>query len=151
MVCYTKKHHIAFEIDDEDFPIVLAHTWHISYYGYVATHVNGIAVTLHKLIMNTPTGMDTDHVNGNKLDNTKFNLRICTRSQNNCNQKPQIGRTSQYKGVCWFKWTSKWRAYIMINKKRIHLGYFKNEEEAAIAYNVAAVELYGEYARLNII
>jgi len=103
---------------------------------------------LHRVIMNTPKGLDTDHINGNKLDNRRANLRIATRSQNNANQRKTRG-TSRYKGVCWFKQKSKWKAEIKLNGKRKHLGLFENEYDAAMAYNKAAKERFNSYAKLN--
>ena len=99
MVCYTKKNHVAFEIDDEDYDIVLQHTWHCDY-GYIRTHSirNG---QLHRMIMNTPDGMKTDHIDGNPLNNHKSNLRICTNQQNSMNRKCKKGCSSKYKGVYW--------------------------------------------------
>ena len=147
MVCYTKKHHVPFFIDDEDYPIVLQHTWHCSHYGYIATRHNGSILFLHRLIMNTPNEIKTDHINGNKLDNQKSNLRVCTTAQNSRNRKKKPGCSSKYKGVYWDKF--KWHSQITYNFKTMHLGLFNNEEEAAMAYNIKATEFFGEYANLN--
>lgn len=103
---------------------------------------------LHRFIMTTPIGLDTDHINGNGLDNTRKNLRICTRSENAYNQRPQLG-TSCYKGVYWSKCSGKWQGQIAMRGKCIHLGLFVSERDAAIAYNNAALQLYGDFAHLN--
>jgi len=95
-----------------------------------------------------PGGYQTDHINGNKLDNRLSNLRVVTHQQNMHNRKPQ-GGGSRYKGVYWDKSAGKWRAQIWHNGKRIHLGLFIDEIEAAKAYDVAARRLFGEYARCN--
>ena len=65
------------------------------------------------------------------------------------NRKSDRNTSSQYKGVSYFKQTNKWISYITYNNKRIHLGLFKNELKAAIAYNKKAIELFGEFAYLN--
>lgn len=104
---------------------------------------------MHRVIMNAQKDEIVDHINGNGLDNRKSNLRICTTRQNNRNQRPQIGRSSKYKGVYWKKDRSKWRANIKTYGKSKHLGYFIEEVEAAKAYNKAALELFGEYSLLN--
>ena len=102
--------------------------------------------------MNTPRGFDTDHINGNGLDNRKANLRICDHMKNMWNKKKSKDRSSIYKGVvCVKKCKNSWIACITHMKNKMYLGSFKTEIEAAMAYNVAAVKFYGEYARLNII
>ena len=108
-------------------------------------------ILMHRQIMGTPKNMKTDHCNGNGLINTHDNLRVCTHAQNMRNQYIRNGLSSKYKGVSWDKRYEKWQAYITINRKKRHLGYFISELEAAYAYNAAALKYYGEFARLNII
>ena len=103
---------------------------------------------LHRLIMNAPEGKCVDHINGDTLLNIRENLRICTNAENCRNQKPRNG-SSVYQGVVWHNQSGKWRARIMLNYKRTSLGLFDDEIEAALAYDVAARELYGAFARLN--
>ena len=110
----------------------------------IKTHTN-----IHKAIMGTDNFLPyIDHKDGNTLDNRKDNLRFCTCQQNNMNSKPRKG-TSIYKGVSWSKRKKKWETGIFVNKKTIHLGYYKSEEEAALVYNLAASIHFGEFARLN--
>jgi len=90
-----------------------------------------------------------DHIDGNKLNNNFNNLRWCTNFQNNGNRKKQNHTTSKYKGTSYRKDTKKWRAYIMRNDVQIPLGCFDTEEEAGRAYDSAARELFGEFAKLN--
>lgn len=114
--------------------------------------VSGLQEKLHVFIMNTPEKYETDHVNGNVLDNRRSNLRICTHQQNLCNQKKRSQKTSsQYKGVSLNKRLNKYAAYVSCFGKRYQLGVFENEMDAALAYNSKADQLFGEYARLNII
>lgn len=99
-------------------------------------------------------GTEVDHINSNPLDNRKSNLRIVTRQQNNWNAsktkvKNNIKTSSKYKGVYWAGNDNKWRVEITKDCKRYRMGYFKNEEDAARAYNLKASELFGEYAKLN--
>jgi AP2 domain len=99
---------------------------------------------MHKLI----TGYaQTDHINHDGLDNTRANLRPVTAAQNAQNKRPQEGGASRYRGVTWDR--GKWRAVIHLNRVPRHLGSFDREEDAADAYDRAALEMYGEYAYLN--
>ena len=99
--------------------------------------------------MNAPAGMQIDHINGNGLDNRKVNLRLCNSSQNQRNARKRKSGTSRFKGVDWHKESKKWRARICVNRKRIHIGRYKSEFEAAQAYDKKAIELFGEFASLN--
>jgi len=92
-----------------------------------------------------------DHKDGNGINNSIDNLRPATQTQNMGNARKRERTSSIYKGVCFYKALRKWHAYININYKRTHLGYFENEMDAAKAYNRAAVDKFGEYARLNTI
>ena len=103
---------------------------------------------IHRLIMNPPNDMDVDHANGNPLDNRRSNLRICTRSQNNCNKAKQCNNTSGYKGVYWDKKNNKWRAKVSVNKRDYCMGRYKNIIDAVKAYNNGAKILHGKFARL---
>jgi hypothetical protein len=99
--------------------------------------------------MSTPDGMHTDHVNGNGLDNRRCNLRICSNSQNHMNRRKMPGKSSVYKGVC--AKPGKWESAIRVKRKLIHIGYFKNECDAAKAYDKSARKYFGEFARPNFI
>lgn len=92
-----------------------------------------------------------DHINNARNDNRIINLREATGFENQRNQKIQKGGTSKYKGVCWNKETRKWMSRITVNHKEIYLGLYNSEEEAALAYNKAALEHFGEYAKINVI
>lgn len=105
------------------------------------------AIWMHRLIMNTPQDMDTDHINGNRLDNRCSNLRICTTKQNMANQGIRSNNTSGYKGVTFHKTTNKWVACIHIDGKNKNLGYFEDKEDAAEAYQIASLEYHGEFSR----
>ena len=94
-------------------------------------------------------GEEIDHKDSNKLNNLESNLRIITDSQNQYNSKIRIDNTSGHKGVTWHKKMKKWQAQIMVNNKPIHIGYFDTKEDAARAYNAAAIKYHGEFAVLN--
>ena len=148
----TSKHPNTYVlIDNDDYEYLNQWKWTRSQrYAVRRDYKTGKIVTMHRVIMNTPKDMDTDHINNNPLDNRKCNLRICTTSQNLQNQRPQKRKTSSlFKGVSYDKHRSKWRAYIKHNSVNIHLGRFKTEIEAAKAYNEKALEIFGEYAYLN--
>lgn len=87
-------------------------------------------IWLHRLINKTPSGFDTDHINGNSLDNRQNNLRTCTRSKNNFNTGLWSHNTSGYKGVTWDKFRKKWVAQMHLNSKHIYLGRFEKIEDA---------------------
>ena len=88
-----------------------------------------------------------DHRNHNTLDNRRGNLRKCSRSQNQHNQRPRKGGTSKYKGVCWNR--GRWQTGIQENGKQVNISRHKSEEDAARAYNKRATELFGDFACLN--
>lgn len=103
---------------------------------------------LHRLVMDAPKEMQVDHINGDKLDNRKENLRVCTNTENAKNRPAFSGK---YKGVHFAKKQRKWVAQITVNRKIYNLGSHENAEHAALAYNEAAIKYHGEYAYLNTI
>jgi hypothetical protein len=143
-------------VSDEDYDLVNQHKW---YYdkttGYAKrdVRVDGKrkCIYMHRFINSTNDGELTDHINGNRLDNQRNNLRSCNFTQNHANKKIESKFSSKYKGVYWQKNRSKWIAMIRINRKGHYLGCFTDEKEAAKAYNKRAKDFFGEFARLNII
>ena len=103
---------------------------------------------LHKYIMNPPRGYEVDHIDGNGLNNKRENLRICTHAENLQNSKDRCHGKQKYRGVRLVP-SGNYVAKFFHNGKNIHVGTFCTEEEAAIAWNAKAKELYGKYARLN--
>ena len=107
-------------------------------------------IYLHKEIIEVPDGMVIDHINHDGMDNRSENLRPATRSQNMYHRRKRSdAKTSKYKGVSWKKDRREWLARIGFQKKEIHLGYYRDEIEAARAYDDAAKKYHGEFACLN--
>jgi hypothetical protein len=145
-------------VDDVDYEWINSFKWHVT------RHANGkeyasrmiynrgkrAIISMHRLIMGTQIGQEVDHIDNLGLNNQRANLRNCNRSQNNINSHRANG-TSKFKGVYWYGPRNKWRAKIKINRVCIHLGYFVLETDAAMAYDKKALELYGSFAKLNII
>jgi len=142
-------------IDDEDWDLVKNYKWYYNNNGYAETSIkqeNGKHKTtgMHRLIINNNNPkIHIDHINHNGCDNEKYNLRLCTHQQNHMNQSSNKNSTSKYMGVNWEKSRKKWKSQIGFNNKRIFVGYFINEEDAARAYDNKAKELFGEFANLN--
>lgn len=142
-------------VDDEDFEVLSGYRWCArkdgnTFYAMRSIQVNGKqrAVQMHNAIMNEKS---IDHIDHDGLNNQKSNLRVCTRSENMMNMGKHEKASSIYKGVCFFNRDKKWLAQIKINGKRIRLGTFASEIEAAKAYNEKAIEFFREFANLNII
>lgn len=143
-------------VDDEDYELVSRWKWHAAKVScrsntlYAVTRIAGKTMYMHRLILNVPKGKVTDHINGDGLDNRRSNIRICSQKQNVANSKRARRGRSKYKGVYWHKAAKKWCVQLgRRGENRKYLGLFEDEQAAALAYNKAAEELYGSYARLN--
>jgi hypothetical protein len=138
-------------VDAEDYEHLSKYKWYAVYAGgkfYAYRSVKYRAVSMHRQIMGEPKGKVVDHRDGNSLNNRRSNLRICTFAQNQLNRR-STGGVSRYKGVWFKKGHNKWKAQIGFNGKKIHIGYFKDEIDAAKAYDKKAKEFFGEFAYLN--
>jgi len=140
-------------VDDDDYKTLSQYKWY-ALHDIQAEHWTAVrmnkdkpkrrTIYMHRQIINTPLGMETDHINHNGLDNRKCNLRVCTRAENMQNRRPERNCTSVFKGVTWQK--GKWKAQIICNKKHYYLGCFENELDAAHAYIEKAKQLHGAFA-----
>lgn len=146
-------------IDDEDYERVSKINWQASKKSYDKHYARGSTYKgnrknnyflLHRFILNAPKGKDVDHINGDTMDNRKENLRICTH-QENCRNADRKKRKCSYKGVRKVSGTNKYSAYIKIEEKQKYLGMFHTQEDAAAAYNMAALRYFKEFAKLNLI
>lgn len=145
-------------IDGKDRRLVSGYAWQVleskrkgrkpTAYAYARIRRDGREVTvyMHRLITGWPM---TDHINHDGLDNRRRNLRPATPAQNAQNRRPHPGTSSRYKGVGWNRRGRNWTAVINLAGRRLYLGHFTNEEDAALAYNAAALEAWGDYAWLN--
>ena len=149
-------------IDDKDFALVQGYSWNAcpgKNTTYAKAWVRGTYspqknIYLHRLILNAPKGIQVDHQNGDGLDCQRANIRLASNGQNTCNaRKHRIVHgnppLSKFKGVSWQKTMNTWRARVYVAHHEVMLGYFDSETAAALAYNEAAVRLYGQFARLN--
>ena len=106
---------------------------------------------LHRVITGCPEGFDVDHINGDRLDNRRINLRICSHRLNLINSKKRKVASSKFKGVCWHRKAKKWMVRVDLGLEKFYLGLYKDEIAAATAYNAKAAELFGEFAKLNVL
>ena len=131
---YIRISNKLFPFDTEDFNLVKPYTWHISGNNYIVSdslrRLEGKRLYFHRLVMNTSEDLVVDHLDGNKLNNRKSNLRNCTSSENNYN----VTTKNMYRGVTYCKQMNKYRAKIKRNYKTIHLGYFDTPQEAHKEY-----------------
>lgn len=142
-------------VDKRDWELHSGLSWYISNDGnsdYLKANKGKTSVSFHNLIIEPLDGFVVDHVDGNTLNNLRGNLRSCTPSQNQANQKKQIRKkTSKFKGVYYSKIKNKWIAQIGFKKKHIHIGNYDSEKDAACAYDSLAIELFGTFAKTNIL
>lgn len=148
-------------IDDADSMAVSSHTWRVQKQYYlgqklgvaaVVSKVSGITTTLHQFLLGKIEGMVIDHIDGNPLNNTRANLRRCTQAQNLRNRKMASHNTCGSKGVFFDrtnpgKRCNRWRARITLDGRRINIGRFATQHEAAKAYQAAAQKYHREFAR----
>lgn len=160
-------------VDDEDYEYLNQWKWiavKLGYTYYAARNhfisKKRTTLSMHRVIMNTPKGIEVDHIDHNGLNNQKSNLRNCSHKQNIWNRSSRKNTKSKYLGVTLQSTKHKYiikegiekitiskpkyTAHISANGKTIYLGSFNKEKDAAIAYNKAAINLYGSYANINV-
>lgn len=138
-------------IDEDDLPLFHSRKWHVTTFNYVKSFVGQSNykqkyIFLHREVMNAPPYLQVDHINLNRLDNRKQNLRLCTPGENARNHPPHKN-SKVGKGVSRQK--NRWIARIMVDGKSTYLGHFVCPVEAAVAYRDASKKLHGEFSRLQ--
>jgi hypothetical protein len=138
-------------VDGDDFEALSKFKWGLTPNGYARRNKrrNGrtIRIYMHRWVLRTPNGCWTDHINGNKLDNRKINLRVCDASQNGANSKIKRTSSTGFKGVR--KNYNGWQAHITVRRKLHLLGTYPTKKEAAKAYDSASLKFRGEFAKTN--
>lgn len=141
---YTVKGDM-FLVDTDDYEKIKEKCWHMTKHGYISTHEGKKEIKLHRFITNCPSGMLVDHINQNKADNRKCNLRIVNHSQNNMNKPIQKNNTTSATGVFFRKANKKWIAKITIKGISYYLGSFALKEDAIVARKKAEIKYFGDY------
>src|ERR1700749_2748856 len=144
-------------VDDEDFEVLSQWKWYAQIpdrwkvnaarRGRVAGKLT--TITMHRQILDAPRGILVDHRDGNGSNNGRLNLRLCDHAGNARNSRSRVSKTG-FRGVTFLKGrTSPWRASLKVNGRIRYVGCCRSDEEAARAYDVAAIDLHGEFASLN--
>ncbi len=141
-------------VDKEDFDLLNSHKWCIQSMGYAIRRLGknegkGMILMHRAIIGDIPKGMQVDHINRNKLDNRRSNLRIVTNAQNSRNRTISGNNLSGFRGVYWSKLGSKWEVRIKYNYQSYFLGLFDSKLEASKVYDREATRLFKQYAVLN--
>lgn len=143
-------------VDDSTYVWAKNKTWYVNHDGYAVTHLprvgntNAVFIQLHRAIMGEPDNMLVDHQDRNKLNCQEYNLRVCTKGENQRNSSyKRPGSTSKYRGVSWHASSGTWRAQISFNSTKIELGHYTKELDAAIAYNNGSTLYHKEFGVLN--
>lgn len=144
---YASNTNKPFYFDLDDYDKIKDYCWRENRTsGYIITNTyNNVSLGIHRLIMDCPKEMVVDHINHNRIDNRKVNLRICTVQQNNFNLLTKSTNTSGHTGVSWSKSVQKWHCYIGVNGERINLGCFDDINEAIKVRKEAGIKYFGEF------
>jgi hypothetical protein len=129
-------------IDDDDRHLIEGRSVWVDAIGYATVCINGKQERLHRLIANTPKGKVTDHIDGNKLNNRRANLRVCDQAVNMQNVGPRKDNNSGVRGVWFDGYRGKWAAQITARNRRVSLGRFDKKEDAIAARHTAELTLW---------
>jgi hypothetical protein len=163
LIITTKKgEQFIVNYDEQDHKMISKHKWHIKrshnlLYAQASLKVSELAIgkkkgsiKMHRYILGlTDPKIESDHIDGNGLNNSRSNLRVCNHQRNSFNRRSHHDSLSKYKGVHYDVSIKKWRSRICVSGKSKYLGVFKDEVSAALVYNKAAIEAFGEFAKLN--
>jgi hypothetical protein len=139
------------KVDAADLKWAKQHCWFVSHNGYAYRHLKKGTARMHRELMHAPRSKDVDHINGDRLDNRRANLRIASRSNNLKNKtRRRSDNTTGVTGVYWHQQCRKWTAQIHINGRAKHLGLFATKAGAAKARRVAEIHHYREFAPRSI-
>ena len=147
-------------VDDADYESLNQFNWQAIkaysrdvYYAIKTEKENGKwrTISMHRVIMNAPNGMDIDHKDTDGLNNQRYNLRLCTRSQNSLNRKKRVVASSKYKNVHFSQTHQRWIVRVSKNGTYKSIGVFKTELEAGIIANITMRRYHGKFARPNIL
>lgn len=148
-IIYTTKGHEVF-VDEIDYERLSKFTWWITGNGYVYSARDYKHLSMHRVVTGiTDPKITVDHKDRNKLNNRRENLRVCTQAKNTYNKGLNKNSTTGFKGVYFLKARGKYVAKIGIGYKSIHLGCFRNIEDAVMARDAASLKIHGEFGRLN--
>lgn len=141
-------------VDDDVYEWASKYKWHAvrkknSFYAVRNTERNPhqTKIHLHREIMSAPIGVMVDHINGDGLDNRRENMRFANYAENGRNRGMQTNNKSGYKGVGLFG--GRWYSRIGVDGEQVHIGYFRDPEDAAMAYDAAAIAFHGDFAKTN--
>ena len=145
---YKTIHGVEFQVDEDDYErFVKGHRFSLVGKGHVRYVTTPYANQLfHRVIMGNPPGYQIDHINRDKLDNRRQNLRLATGSNNQQNQGRYKSNTSGFKGVHWLPSKNRWVARVQVDNKRIYLGSYKHLIKAAMIAAIARIMVHGEFA-----
>lgn len=141
-------------VDDSDFEWLNQWTWGMGgkyavrkqYLGGGKKNAKYQTIFMHRVLADTPIGMDTDHINRNKLDNRRMNLRICSRAQNMINAGLRVDNTSGHKGISWSADRNRWIVHVYVNGKSKSLGRFTELDDAIDVHKKEYNKPHGEFA-----
>lgn len=140
-------------VDADDYDWLMQSRWSLSACGYASGRVRldgkSIVTFMHRYMLRPVKGLNVDHINGNRLDNRRCNLRLCTNAENKRNRGSLKNSSSRFVGVSWSSVRRKWTATVHVKLKQVYTECFDSEEEAARARDRKALEIQGEFARLN--
>ncbi len=143
-------------VDDCDFDDLSKHKWFCTRVGYAARNSRlsddcgrGKLLYMHRILLGAQKGQEVDHVNFDKLDNRRCNIRLASSRQNKCNRPIRPNNTSGFKGVSWAKRERRWIAFVHDEAGRHKVvGYFLDKDAACAARCAAAKQYYGEFAHV---